>query len=37
MNALIDAALARSRVVVLGLVVILIAGLAAYIGIPKEA
>jgi multidrug efflux pump len=36
-NALIDAALARSRVVVLGLVVILIAGLAAYIGIPKEA
>ncbi|MDA0367935.1 MAG: efflux RND transporter permease subunit [Proteobacteria bacterium] len=37
MNAIIDAALQRSRVVLLGLAVILVAGLAAYIDIPKEA
>jgi len=36
-NAIIDAALQRSRVVLLGLAVILVAGLAAYIDIPKEA
>ena len=37
MNAIIDAALQRSRVVLLGLAVILAAGLVAYIQIPKEA
>ena len=37
MIALIDAALNRSRVVILGLVVILIAGVGAYVAIPKEA
>ncbi len=37
MNGIINAALSRSRVVILGLAVILIAGLAAYIDIPKEA
>jgi len=34
---IIDAAMGRSRTVILGLVVILVAGLYAYITIPKEA
>jgi len=37
LNAIIDAALQRSRVVLLGLAVILAVGLTAYIQIPKEA
>jgi len=36
-NAIIDTALNRSRVVLLGLALILVAGLVAYIEIPKEA
>ncbi len=34
---LIDAAMARSRTVILGLIVILVAGMYAYMTIPKEA
>ena len=34
---LIDAAMTRSRTVILGLIVILVAGLYAYMTIPKEA
>jgi multidrug efflux pump len=37
MNAIIDAALARSRPVILILALILVAGTVAYINIPKEA
>ncbi|SBW00940.1 AcrB [uncultured Alphaproteobacteria bacterium] len=37
MNALIDAALARSRTVLLTLALTLIAGLYAYVAIPKES
>ncbi len=37
MNAIIDAALARSRTVMLVLVLILVAGTVAYLTIPKEA
>ena len=34
---MIDAAMTRSRTVILGLIVILVAGLYAYVTIPKEA
>ncbi|MGR3630413.1 MAG: efflux RND transporter permease subunit [Sulfitobacter sp.] len=37
MNALIDAAFSRARVVILSLVMILAVGAYAYIGIPKES
>lgn len=37
MNALIDAAFSRARVVILGLVMILAVGAYAYVGIPKES
>ncbi|EDQ06440.1 Multidrug resistance protein MdtC [Sulfitobacter indolifex] len=37
MNALIDAAFSRGRVVILGLVMILLVGAYAYVGIPKES
>ena len=37
MNAIIDAAFARSRVVVLTLLMVLLAGSYAYVAIPKEA
>lgn len=37
MNALIDAAFSRSRVVILSLVMILLVGAYAYVGIPKES
>jgi multidrug efflux pump len=37
MNAIIDAALTRSRVVFLALVFVLVAGTVAYLSIPKEA
>ena len=37
MNAIIDAAVARSRPVLLVLVLVLVAGSAAYVTIPKEA
>lgn len=37
MNSIIDAAISRSRMVLLALILILIAGLSTYISIPKEA
>ena len=37
MNAIIDAALGRSRTVIAGLVLILISGMTAYITVPKES
>ncbi|NBC32610.1 MAG: AcrB/AcrD/AcrF family protein [Alphaproteobacteria bacterium] len=37
MSGLINAALERSRVVILALVFLLVAGVATYVGIPKEA
>ena len=37
MNALIDICVSRSRAVLVGLFVLLIAGAVAYQGIPKEA
>ena len=37
MNALIDAALERSRMVLTALALIIVAGITAYIGIPKES
>ena len=37
MNAIIDAAISHSRTVLSGLVLILISGTFAYVGIPKEA
>ena len=37
MNAIIDAAIGHSRTIVAALVLILIAGTSAYIGVPKEA
>ena len=37
MNAIISAALNRSRMVISGLVVLFIVGSAAYVNIPKEA
>ncbi|MEQ9642188.1 MAG: efflux RND transporter permease subunit [Alphaproteobacteria bacterium] len=37
MNAIIDAALSRSRTVLAALVLVLIAGIVAYVTIPKEA
>ena len=37
MNAIVDAAIARSRTVMLILVVAVLAGVASYVGLPKEA
>lgn len=37
MNALIDAALGRSRMVLTALALVIVAGITAYVGIPKES
>ena len=37
MNALIDAAITHSRTVISTLILILVAGAFAYVGVPKEA